>query len=324
MRAIAFRPSAPRVVHHSLFFVETGGRARALDAADPLPGFQGGMGALWQLGGSGLGPFRFLAGPPTPSGTPAPDEDSVAAREDGADLPASVRSLGGWAVGAQPFQLPPGLAFHLPAGAEVILSTHFHPSGKVEQEASTLGLYFADAPPRQHFMPVQLPPAFGAFAGIDIPAGAKDYAIEDAFTLPVDVRAFAVGAHAHYLGKSLTMTATLPDGSVKTILSIPDWDFAWQERYEFAQFVELPKNTRLRAKITYDNSADNPRNPVLPPRRVRFGEQSTDEMGSVTLFLVAAEETELPRLQQAYRDHFRRALLSYPLLRMIESRLRRG
>ena len=51
-------------------------------------------------------------------------------------------SLGGWAVGAQAKQLPDGLAFFVPKGADLILSTHFHPSGKPEKEMSTLGLYF--------------------------------------------------------------------------------------------------------------------------------------------------------------------------------------
>jgi tetratricopeptide (TPR) repeat protein len=37
---------------------------------------------------------------------------------------------------------------------------------------------------------------------------------------------------------------------------------------------------------TYDNSADNPRNPNHPPQRVKYGLQSTDEMGELGLQLL--------------------------------------
>jgi hypothetical protein len=103
----------------------------------------------------------------------------------------------------------------------------------------------------------------------------------------------------------MKMTATLPDGAKKTLIDIPDWDFGWQEQYQFADYVALPKGTRLDVTITYDNSAANRRNPSNPPRRVTWGEQSTDEMGSVSLQVVAAHAGELPQLAQSFGDHTR-------------------
>ena len=176
-------------------------------------------------------------------------------------------------------------------------------SGKAEEEQSTIALYFADKAPTQRFKGVQLPIGFGALAGIDIPAGKKDFAIEDSFTLPVDVKAFGISAHAHYLGKDFTMTATLPNGEKKMLLHVPDWDFGWQEQYRFQDYYELPKNTKLHVRMTYDNSADNPHNPTSPPRRVRWGKESTDEMGSITLQVVAAKESEFPKLRDGYQKH---------------------
>lgn len=316
VRAVEFRPSARTVVHHSLFFVDTTGRARQLDAADSQPGIAGGMGGLARLAGNLTAsneskPARSLRG----------GRANLAG--DGSPLNATgFSSLGGWALGARPNELPEGLAYHLPAGADLILSTHFHPTGKAEQEASTIGIYYSDAPPKKRFTGIQLPPAFGALKGIDIPAGTKDYVIEDDFELPIDVQAFGVGAHAHYLGKSMTLTATLPTGKQMTLLSIPDWDFAWQEQYQFAEFVALPKGTRLHSRITYDNSAENLRNPTQPPQRVRFGEESTDEMGSITLRVIAANEPEMPQLRDRYRDHFRNSVRNAPLLKLLQNRLR--
>ncbi len=282
VRAVDFRPGAKSVVHHSLFFFDTTGAARELDAQDVLPGY----GNRMNFGRRGGGRF-----------------DASFAGDNPED--AQFGSLGGWAVGGNARELPAGLAMRLPKGADLILSTHFHPSGRAEDELSTVALYFADEPPAEHHTGIQLPPLFGALEGIDIPAGESEYVVEDGFKLPVGVRAFGLGAHAHYLGKSMKLTATLPDGTVKTLAWIKDWDFAWQEQYLFADFVELPAETILDVRITYDNSADNPRNPSQPPRRVKWGEQSTDEMGSMTLLVVPVVANELTRLKIAYRAHIR-------------------
>ena len=131
---------------------------------------------------------------------------------------------------------------------------------------------------------MQLPPIFGVLEGLDIPAGEPRYTIADSFVLPIDVRAFAVGAHAHYIGKEMRLTAMLPDGTTKTLLSIPDWDFGWQERYRFDDFVPLPRGTRLSATIAYDNSATNRANPD-PGVEVRWGDQTWEEMQYTGLLL---------------------------------------
>lgn len=216
-------------------------------------------------------------------------------------------ALGGWAVGGAPQMLPEGLAYKLPQGADLVLSTHFHPSGKEESEVSTLGLYFSDKAPTQGFTAVQLPPLFGALAGIMIPAGDANYVKEDSFVLPVAVKAFGVSAHAHYLGKSMEMNAQLPNGETKELLKIPDWDFSWQEEYRFADEVYLPAGTRLSANVVWDNSEDNIYNPNSPPKPVRWGRESDDEMGSVTLMVTAANPGELSELKSRYRGHVRQS-----------------
>ena len=233
---------------------------------------------------------------------------SNAGRRPTSDLADEARragGLGGWALGAQPHALPEGLAFFLPKGSDLVLSTHFHPSGKAEREASVVGLYFSEAPPTLAFAVVQLPPIFGVLEGLDISAGEKEYTIRDSWTVPVDVKAFNAGAHAHYLAKRMTLTATFPAGETKTLLEIEDWDFAWQDQYQFQEFVVLPKGTRLDVVITYDNSADNPRNPSHPPARVMWGEQSTDEMGGMGLQVVADRDEDLAVFQQAFLQHVR-------------------
>jgi hypothetical protein len=308
VRAIDFRPTARGVVHHSLFYLDDTAAARAEDAKDPTPGYDGGM-----SGGVGVN-RTSLASLLTRGGNGAASTDPRTSGQDAGSLPDAggvvsrvSGGLGGWALGARARALPDGLAYFVPKGSDLILSTHFHPSGKEEKETSTVGLYFTDKAPTKKFTGIQLPPVFGALAGLDIPAGDKQYSIHDTFVLPVDVKAFGTGAHAHYIAKDMHLTATLPDGTVKNLLWIKDWDFAWQEQYAYKDYVLLPKGTRLDGSVTYDNSVDNPRNPSNPPKRVTWGEQSTDEMGSVGISVVAANEADLPTLQAAYAAHVREA-----------------
>jgi hypothetical protein len=161
-----------------------------------------------------------------------------------------------------------------------------------------------------------LPPLFGALAGIDIPAGEKHFVINDSFTLPIDVDVIGGGAHAHYLAKDMRMTALLPNGSRKDLMKIPDWDFNWQERYYFKEPVRLPKGTRINVEIAYDNSNQNPNNPNSPPKRVTFGQQSTDEMGSMSIEIVPVRERDLPEYQAAMQEHLRDAVVD----RVLENR----
>src|SRR5690606_1743767 len=69
----------------------------------------------------------------------------------------------------------------------------------------------------------------------------------------------------------------------EVLLWIDDWDFNWQNYYQFTQPRMLKAGTRLKLQGLHDNSADNFRNPHQPPRRVRWGEQTADEMSLVFL-----------------------------------------
>ena len=215
----------------------------------------------------------------------------------------AAEPLGGWAVGAQPHFWPDGLALPVKQGSDFVIQYHFHPTGKPEAEKSLVGFYFAKQPPARTLVSVQMPPTYSLFAGLDIPAGEKDFVIRDTYTLPTAIDAVSIGAHAHYIAKQMKMTATFPDGAVKTLLAINDWDFSWQDRYIFKDAVPLPKGTRLDVEVHWDNTAANPRNPSNPPIEVKWGEQSKDEMGSVTLVGVPHEESDLVALRQDLLKH---------------------
>jgi mono/diheme cytochrome c family protein len=299
IKAVDIRPTARPVVHHVNFLMDPTGAARAMDEADPGPGFGGVMG-------------------PTGLRKRTP-RDLIASLQKGEPImPANEQStvfVGTSLPGASPHRLPDDLAYFVPANSDLIVTIHFHVNGQQMTEQSSIGIYFAGRPPSRPFAAIQLPVMVGAFEGINIPPGDKSYTISDSFVVPMDLKAFAVGAHAHYIGKDVTLTARFPGGPTRTLLHIPDWDLNFQGQYYFEEYVRLPKGTKLEATIRYDNSAGNPHNPFSPPQRILFGEQSTNEMGAVTLQVIGDSSPMLAPLHQAYQEHVRQSALASPLAR---------
>ena len=175
-------------------------------------------------------------------------------------------------------------------------------------EQAAVGLYFSDAPPTKAAVSVELPALFGFGAGIDIPADERRYTVRDEFTLPAAARIHSAYVHAHYLGKEMTLQAILPGGERKPLLRIDDWDFNWQEFYTYRTPVDLPAGTRLEVTLVYDNSSDNAQNPHSPPRRVQWGLESTDEMGTIGILLEVPDRVDLEAMTQALGERTKRTI----------------
>lgn len=198
-------------------------------------------------------------------------------------------SLGGWAVGGTPLELSRDYAMPLPKGSDLVLQTHFHPSGKVESEKTRVGIYLADGAPAKRLIEFQVPPGFGGRTGLNVAPGDSKFELRDHMIVPEDLNLVTVWGHAHQICSSIQAEATLPDGSQLKLFRIGDWQFDWQGQYVYAEPVHLPRGTRIDAVITYDNSSENISNPNSLPRRIFWGEQSTDEMGSVIFQCVSAD-----------------------------------
>ena len=81
----------------------------------------------------------------------------------------------------------------------------------------------------------------------------------------------------HWRGKDYMYEVAYPDGRRETLLSVPRWDFNWQNVYRFEEPLKLPKGAVLHSIAHWDNSDNNPLNPDSS-KRVRFGLQTWDEM----------------------------------------------
>ena len=205
--------------------------------------------------------------------------------------------LVGWTPGMAPVPPVEGSAWRVEPGDDLVLQLHMTPSGKGESVRPQVGLHFAQAPPTG-------PPMFllrlDADHQLDIPAGAREFVVTDRFELPVDVQVLAVYPHAHYLARTMDARATLPDGSERPLIRIDSWDFKWQDVYRYAEPLKLPKGAIISFRYTYDNSAENPRNPSRPPKRVVAGMGSADEMAHLQLQVRPDHAEDIATLRTAF------------------------
>jgi hypothetical protein len=219
----------------------------------------------------------------------------------------------GWTPGQVAPLLPSGLAWRLVPGTDLVVELHMQPSGKPESVLPAIGFYFGSDPPTRTPVMVRL-----GRQSIDIPPGDASYTITDSFVLPVDVEVLAVQPHAHQRARQVAGVATFPDGTTRRLIEIEDWDFRWQHVYRFVAPLAVPKGTTLSMRFTFDNSAGNTRNPVLPPRRVVWGQRSADEMGDLWIQVLTRSASDRDTLV----DRIRPKVLAEDAIgyeRMIES-----
>ncbi len=251
--AVEFHPGNKRVVHHAVLFLDDKGLAKKLDDATQEPGYA-------NFGGPG-----FL-----PSG-----------------------ALGGWSVGNTARRLPDDMGRYLKKGSDLVVQVHYHPTGKEETDQSELGLYFVKKQVAELLQqPAKLVGSIWmANYEMDIPAGETTYRGSTTYTLPKDVIIVGIVPHMHLLGKSMKVTAKRPGQESEVLIDVPAWNYNWQDEYYYERPFSLPKGTSITVEAVFDNSDGNPSNPSSPPRRVTWGDETTDEM-LFCFFLLTAERTE--------------------------------
>lgn len=204
----------------------------------------------------------------------------------------------GWAPGSIAHEAYPGTEWKLLPEVDFVVQLHMLPTGKPEAISPKIGIHFSDTPPTK-------PSTFVLLSSrqIDIPAGEANYHVRESIHMPMQSHILGVFPHAHYLGKDMKIYAVLPDGGRQGLLWIPDWDFNWQTDYRFEKPLSLPADSTLVMEYSYDNSSENPRNPFNPPRPVKLGFRSTDEMGEVAIHLFVNSWDQFPKLDAMWVDY---------------------
>jgi hypothetical protein len=183
------------------------------------------------------------------------------------------------APGSTPDSWPEGMAKLIKAGSDLMLEIHYTPIGKPVTDRTSIALVFAKKPPEKRVLTLQLNNDH-----FRIPAGDKEFRVSAWGSIPNDALLLSMFPHMHLRGKSFVFALI---DEKKTLLSVPNYDFFWQLSYRLKTPISLKKGTRIECWATYDNSANNPRNPD-PSVDVTYGQQSWEEM-MVGFFDVAVD-----------------------------------
>ena len=223
----------------------------------------------------------FYEAPPDATRTPPVlqlnREDSRTPRSNTGNRPPREskfvsRLLATYAPGTNPQVFPLGTAVRLPPGGVLHLQLHYTANGKAGTDRTRVGMIFAKEPPEEEMRVSQF--LNGQFT---IPAGASNHEVSTDVTFAQDATLVGLFPHTHVRGKRWSYTLELPDGSSKSILSVPRYDFNWQTYYMFQEPLQIPKGARIRSTAWYDNSAANRSNPD-PTVNVKWGDQTWEEM----------------------------------------------
>ena len=242
IQAIEVRPGNREVVHHALAFY----KAKPDIKRAPV-----------------LQPNRTQMELPPP-----PRQATKPQRDDG--IPG--RLLATYAPGTNPQVLRPGTAIRLEPGGVIELQMHYTANGEAGTDRTKVGLVFSKDPsPRE----VRVTHFFNGT--LSLPAGAPDVRVDADISFVADATVWGIFPHTHVRGKKWEYVLELPDGTKKTVLSVPKYDFNWQTYYMFAEPLQVPKGSRLVSSAWYDNSPGNKSNPD-PKVDVKWGDQTWEEM----------------------------------------------
>ncbi|WP_431294212.1 cytochrome c [Pedobacter sp. P26] len=202
---------------------------------------------------------------------------------------------GGWIPGTTFESYPADLGWVMPKRGVVLLTIHYAPIGKTEEDISGINFFFKDTPVKRVVNVVSLGSGGVGESSIDpyfmIQADSvKKFNLK--ILTPQDQSLLYVWPHMHLLGKSFKSYAVTAAGDTIKLISIPAWDFRWQEIYRFNKLIKVPKGSVLTIEGTYDNTKDNPNNPNNPPKMVFSANdmKSTDEMLTMLLIFLKYEE----------------------------------
>jgi len=240
---IDVHPGNDSIVHHVIAFLatpETVGTYAALDDADPGDG------------------YACYGGP-------------------GGDTQAAW--LGGWVPGKEASVMPEDTGIAVSPGSQVILQVHYNDSGEEGASAKTdLDLQVEED--------VVYPAGIQPFTNPDwvdsgkmvIPAGAEGVSVTHTLSIPVDLRLYSGGMHMHTLGQSGRLWVERATGEVEWLVSVPSWDFSWQQSYWLQEPIDFNAGDKLGVECVYDNPGDG---------AVSWGEGTTDEMCLGLIYMAA-------------------------------------
>lgn len=196
---------------------------------------------------------------------------------------------GGWIPGTSFETYPSDMGWVMPKRGVMLLTLHFSPSSKVEESIDGVNFFFKKTPISRTVKVISL--GSGGIGEADIYPPLVIFGGEvQTHHLRIansreDISVLYVWPHMHYIGKVFKAYATRNNDTIP-LVSIPAWDFRWQEIYRYKKPVILKKGDVVNVYGTYDNTASNPMNPNNPPKLIESSGDMRSDQEMLTLLLV--------------------------------------
>jgi hypothetical protein len=194
----------------------------------------------------------------------------------------------GWIPGATYEKYPGNMGWVLPKRGMVLLYMHFAPSPVDREVKGEVHIFFKEQPIERMISVVNI--GTGGKGDIDPPLIIPPDSIMTVKANIVtrqDQSILYAWPHMHLLGTSMKAYAVTPAKDTVRLIAIPKWDFNWQDIYQYPHLLKIPAGSVITVEATYDNTANNPRNPFSPPRTITSDQnmimKTTDEMLNLLL-----------------------------------------
>lgn len=199
--------------------------------------------------------------------------------------------------GAAPAEEEPNTGGLLEHGSTIAIQLHYTTTGRETVDNSRIGLWFYgdDEIPQERMT--------GECACIftptweTIPPYHPNFEQSAEILIPDDAYLHSFLPHMHFRGKYMKFDAHLPDGTVKPLINIANYNYNWQMEYKLKEPTLVPGGTRIVVTGAFDNSEQNKANPD-PSRAVPWGDQSWDEMFFGQIYYKFADQSRY----QAHTD----------------------
>jgi hypothetical protein len=248
-------PGNRDIVHHVLVYADTTAthNCQALDNASPGPGYV-------SFGGVGEG---------------------------------SAVLLGGWVPGTAPMIYPNHFGVKLKANADIVIQIHYPAGSSGYMDSTKVRFFFSQTTtPREVFILPLLNHEQSSVLNpypLFIPADSTR-TFTGQFMMPINVSLLGVAPHMHLIGRSIKSFGVTTAQDTQKYINIPDWHFHWQGFYFFPKIKKITAGTTLYSSAFYDNTTNNPFQPLTTPQNVSAGEATTDEM-MIVYFIMALYQT---------------------------------
>jgi len=182
----------------------------------------------------------------------------------------------------------------LSPGTRLNWDIHIHAAGEPINFHAELALYFypKGETPKYHTRFMTFPAVEDSF---DIPPNSTT--VHQGFhVLQQPARIETLEPHMHDRGKAMQVKAILPDGAIKTLIYVNNYNYNWRTTYSFTEDAVpvLPKGTVINVIAWHDNTAGNKYNPD-PNQWLGWGPRQVDEMAMVWANVTNISEEEYKR-----------------------------